>query len=386
MATEGPTWPWRTMAQRMSRCCSVTGGRVRTQDRLRGRNVAHLGRPRGPERRWRQRPVWWRTMAHNTASVLLALERGADDPVCRVQSGGAGSVAHADGERGRWPRLGAERPPARRFFDGTTLLGTSPVSGGVSGTPPCSRRIWGVGRFRRFTAATANSSAASRSLSVSSCGGDGGGLDRRRRRCLERPGPAGAPQVQSQRVRFPALGHLIVSYQVFRRGVVAAALTSAGISREARAAARGGAGGRSRPGSRSCLGGGLGLRADGSRHDRRRLRDGCAHPGRLERHGASSRGAVQCERRRARPEVCCDSPPDSGYSADNLPPVPPAPFVGTMRAVPPTCIGAPTPSPTSGTTTFYRGGSAGFVPGPGSLIATRGDTGYVDPGPAGAVL
>ncbi|MFI5371369.1 MAG: FG-GAP-like repeat-containing protein, partial [Candidatus Eisenbacteria bacterium] len=84
------------------------------------------------------------------------------------------------------------------------------------------------------------------------------------------------------------------------------------------------------------------------------------------------------------PSVYYDSAPDSGYSVDNLPPAPPAPFTATY---------------TNGATRLhwgangeadlwyyrvYRGGSADFVPGAGNLIATRGDTGYVDVGAAGS--
>ena len=72
------------------------------------------------------------------------------------------------------------------------------------------------------------------------------------------------------------------------------------------------------------------------------------------------------------------SAPDSGYSVDNLAPAQPAPFTGQYVA---------------GTTflhwnrnteadlagyRLYRGSSAGFVPGPGNLVATPSDTGYAD--------
>ena len=84
------------------------------------------------------------------------------------------------------------------------------------------------------------------------------------------------------------------------------------------------------------------------------------------------------------PGIYYDSAPDSGYSVDNLPPAVPAPFTAAY---------------TSGATHLhwganseadfwyyrvYRGSSVEFVPGPANLITTRSDTGYVDPGPAGS--
>jgi hypothetical protein len=73
------------------------------------------------------------------------------------------------------------------------------------------------------------------------------------------------------------------------------------------------------------------------------------------------------------------SAPDSGYSVDDLAPAQPVSFTGQYAA---------------GTTflhwnrnteadlagyRLYRGTSAGFVPGPGNLVAAPPDTGYADP-------
>ena len=75
-----------------------------------------------------------------------------------------------------------------------------------------------------------------------------------------------------------------------------------------------------------------------------------------------------------------DSVPDSGYSVDNLPPAPPAPFTAA-RVSGSTYLhwGA------NGESDFwyyklYRGSDPAFTPGPGSLVASRSDTGYVDAG------
>jgi hypothetical protein len=79
-----------------------------------------------------------------------------------------------------------------------------------------------------------------------------------------------------------------------------------------------------------------------------------------------------------------DSPADSGYSLDNLPPAPPAAFIAAYS---------------SGAThlnwdanleadlwyyRLHRGSTSAFVPGPGNLIATSSDPGYDDVGPAGS--
>ena len=87
----------------------------------------------------------------------------------------------------------------------------------------------------------------------------------------------------------------------------------------------------------------------------------------------------------ATPGVFYDSAPDSGYSVDNLPPIPPAPFAGRLRGGrDEPALGRRTPRPTSGTTASTAAARSSFVPGPTNLIATRPDTGYVDVGPAGS--
>jgi hypothetical protein len=79
-----------------------------------------------------------------------------------------------------------------------------------------------------------------------------------------------------------------------------------------------------------------------------------------------------------------DSPPDSGYSVDNLGPASPAPFTGAYQAgATHLHWGANSEADLAGYR-LHRGTSPGFVPGPGNLIASPSDTGYVDAGPAGS--
>lgn len=86
----------------------------------------------------------------------------------------------------------------------------------------------------------------------------------------------------------------------------------------------------------------------------------------------------------ATPSIYYDSAPDSGYSVDNLPPAVPAPFTAAYASGATHLHWGANAEPDLWSYKVYRGGSAGFVPGPSNLIATRSDTGYVDPGPAGS--
>lgn len=79
-----------------------------------------------------------------------------------------------------------------------------------------------------------------------------------------------------------------------------------------------------------------------------------------------------------------DSAPDSGYSVDNLAPGVVSPFTGAYAEGATHLHWGESAEPDVGTYRIYRGASAGFVPGPGNLIAAQADTGYADPGPAGA--
>jgi hypothetical protein len=86
----------------------------------------------------------------------------------------------------------------------------------------------------------------------------------------------------------------------------------------------------------------------------------------------------------ATPSVYFDSAPDSGYSVDNLPPVLPAPFVAAYLSGATHLHWGANAEADLWYYKLHRGASAGFTPTPGNLIATPGDTGYVDIGPAGS--
>ena len=79
-----------------------------------------------------------------------------------------------------------------------------------------------------------------------------------------------------------------------------------------------------------------------------------------------------------------DSAPDSGYSVDNLPPAVPAPFVAAYVSGATALHWGRNTEPDLWYYRLYRGTFAGFVPSASNLIATRSDTGYVDPGTAGS--
>ena len=72
---------------------------------------------------------------------------------------------------------------------------------------------------------------------------------------------------------------------------------------------------------------------------------------------------------------------DSGYSVDNLAPVAPAPFAGTYVPGNATFLTwGPNAEGDLAGYRLYRGGSAGFVPGPSNLVAAQATTGFTDVG------
>ncbi|HTM58140.1 MAG TPA: FlgD immunoglobulin-like domain containing protein [Candidatus Udaeobacter sp.] len=73
------------------------------------------------------------------------------------------------------------------------------------------------------------------------------------------------------------------------------------------------------------------------------------------------------------------SRPDSGYSVDNLPPYPPAPFAGTYSAGTASLHWSPNSDADLANYRLYRGTSSSFVPSPANRIATPTDTLYGDP-------
>jgi hypothetical protein len=72
------------------------------------------------------------------------------------------------------------------------------------------------------------------------------------------------------------------------------------------------------------------------------------------------------------------SAPKSGYSADNIAPVAPAPFTGQYASGSTHLHWDPNTESDLAGYRLYRGTSSGFVPGPGNRVAAQPDTGYVD--------
>jgi hypothetical protein len=81
--------------------------------------------------------------------------------------------------------------------------------------------------------------------------------------------------------------------------------------------------------------------------------------------------------------VMYDSAPDSGYSVDNLPPAPPGGLVGAYLAGVTTLQWDAGLEPDLWYYRIYRGTTAAFVPNAGSLIATSQQLVYTDSGPVG---
>ncbi len=86
----------------------------------------------------------------------------------------------------------------------------------------------------------------------------------------------------------------------------------------------------------------------------------------------------------ASPLTYFDSPPDSGYSVDNIAPAAPNPFTAAYAGGATHLHWGANGEADFWGYRLYRGSSSSFTPGPGSLLATQSDTGYVDIGPAGS--
>jgi hypothetical protein len=83
------------------------------------------------------------------------------------------------------------------------------------------------------------------------------------------------------------------------------------------------------------------------------------------------------------PYVTYSSPPDSGYSVDNLAPAPPVLLTAAYESGATHLDWRANSEPDLWYYNVYRGSSAGFVPGPGNRIASIGETDLADVGPAG---
>jgi hypothetical protein len=86
----------------------------------------------------------------------------------------------------------------------------------------------------------------------------------------------------------------------------------------------------------------------------------------------------------AQPFTFYDSGVESGYSIDNLPPSTPSPFTAAYAAGATHLHWALSAASDFATFRLHRGASAGFSPGPGTLVAATTDTGFVDTGSAGS--
>jgi len=85
----------------------------------------------------------------------------------------------------------------------------------------------------------------------------------------------------------------------------------------------------------------------------------------------------------ASPYVTYSSPPDSGYSVDNLAPAPPVLLTSAYQSGATHLDWAANSEVDLWYYSVYRGSSAGFVPGPGNRIASIDETDLADVGPAG---
>jgi sugar lactone lactonase YvrE len=79
-----------------------------------------------------------------------------------------------------------------------------------------------------------------------------------------------------------------------------------------------------------------------------------------------------------------DSGAENGYSVDNLSPLAPTPFLAAYATGATHLHWGVSSASDFETFRLYRGASADFVPGAGTLVTALPDTGYVDAGPAGS--
>jgi DNA-binding beta-propeller fold protein YncE len=86
----------------------------------------------------------------------------------------------------------------------------------------------------------------------------------------------------------------------------------------------------------------------------------------------------------ANPLTFYDSGVEYGYSVDNLSPPAPAQFLAAYVIDATHLHWGASAAPDFAGFRLYRGSSADFTPGPGSLVTSTTDTGYVDVGPAGS--
>jgi len=86
----------------------------------------------------------------------------------------------------------------------------------------------------------------------------------------------------------------------------------------------------------------------------------------------------------AAPGLFYDSAPDSGYSVDNLPPAPPAPFSANYADGATHLHWGTNTESDLWYYALYRGSASDFIPGPSNQVAAVSDTVYADAGTAGS--
>jgi hypothetical protein len=264
-----------------------------------------------------------------------------------------------------------------RFFDGTTLLGTAPVTGGVAGLALFSPYLGD----RSITAAYKGdgklfgSISAVRTLHVVS---------------TAQPTIASIADVKNDqggqvRLRFRASpfdylgsGTPILRYEIFRK--VAPGLIPAPVQEGAAPHLEPDAALASSPATIALDGwdfvGSFTAQSDSAYS--------MVVPTLADSNASGfHRATLLVRAETATPGLYYDSPADSGYSVDNLPPVPPAPFTAAYASGATHLHWGANAEPDLWYYKVHRGNTAGFTPSPGNLIATPGDTGYVDVGPAG---
>jgi hypothetical protein len=257
-----------------------------------------------------------------------------------------------------------------RFFDGTTLLGTAPVNGGVAGltlfAPYLGDRVITAvykGDGKRFGSISnpvthrVASTPAAAIASIADVKNDQGG------------------QVRLTFGRSPydyvGSGTPITGYKILRREIVAGAAV-ANSARLRRAAD---------PSGVQLLGWDELATISATGDDGYQI----VVPTLADSNGSGiNRNVFMVRALTATPTTCYDSPADSGYSVDNLPPVPPAPFTAAYQSGAMHLHWGANAEPDLWYYRVYRGATAGFVPGPGNLVTATTDTGYVDASPAGS--
>ncbi|MFI5371086.1 MAG: hypothetical protein ACHQ52_05965, partial [Candidatus Eisenbacteria bacterium] len=264
------------------------------------------------------------------------------------------------------------------FFDGFTLLSTSPVNAGVAGLALFAPRLGnrpitavynGDGRYQRSISPIRNlrvaTSASPALAGIQDIKNDQGG---------------------SVRVQFLASAYdyvgsptPITQYEIYRQVNPALGLANRAPMVRVHTASI-------RP-------------ATGARPTSVQM-DGWDYVGSVAAHGESGydlvastladsngsgihRSSYRVRAATSNPTLNFDSPPDSGYSVDNLAPATPAPFTAAYSSGTLHLHWGANLEPDLWYYRLYRGGSAAFVPGAANLIATPADTGYADAGSAG---